>query len=420
MTSDTEKFYDSFTRNQVKEYRAWAFSNNVVDSGDFSFGQRRVWLQPDVFKIFLRRDEGSWGDSVDQIQRILTSNPTPMDNSSTKDVTIEVKRVTGLPSVIGLKPDYYIILNVNGISKSTKKVGQKDHMVKWDQKLFFNTEITPSSEFSLKLRRTSRMIGKKDHDIDTFQNNMVDLISDAKKKKGILKGEDDGAPLQVLLIFGGVDIRTEMNTQVEDAQRRVAASGLGDSPIVEIVSSSIDIIFKGGSSTLATINTWEPVWTKFNSLVELAEKISEIHPYAKIASSVLLSAYHVWKAQKDRDSNMFMLLQTIHDFCDFVHEAAPTEIVPSQWKILQKIMEQIIDCSQFISGYCKDHSFALKAVKHIFSNVDDAVKKYTASFDKLKLAFTDAAAISTQLNVINLTASLAALHKSILFQFEKN
>ncbi|KIJ25445.1 hypothetical protein M422DRAFT_273589 [Sphaerobolus stellatus SS14] len=343
--------------------------------------------------------------------RLLTrfTHPTPMDNSSTKGITIEVKRVTGLPAITGLKPDYYIILNVNGISKPTKKVGQKDRMVKWDEKLLFDTEITPSSEFSLKLRRTSRMIGKKDHDINTFQNNMADLISDAKKKKGILKGEDDGAPLQVLLIFEGVDIRTEMNIQVEDAQRRVAALGLGDSPIVETVSSSIDIISKGGNSTLATINTWEPVWTKFNSLVALAEKISEIHPYAKIALSVLLSAYHVWKAQSDRDSNMFMLLQTIHGFCDFVHEAAPTEIVPSQRKILQKIMEQIIDCSQFISGYCKNHSFALKAVKHIFSSVDDAVKKYAASFAKLQDAFTDTAILSIQLDVINITASLATL-----------
>ncbi|KIJ28198.1 hypothetical protein M422DRAFT_270508 [Sphaerobolus stellatus SS14] len=108
--------------------------------------------------------------------------PVPMDNSSAKGITIEVKRLTGLPSVTGLKPDYYIILNVNGISKSTKKVGVKDRMVKWDQKLFFDTEITPSSEFSLKLRRTSRMIGKKDRDIDTFQNNMAGLISGAKKK----------------------------------------------------------------------------------------------------------------------------------------------------------------------------------------------------------------------------------------------
>ncbi|KIJ49058.1 hypothetical protein M422DRAFT_246866 [Sphaerobolus stellatus SS14] len=164
-----------------------------------------------------------------------------------------------------------------------------------------------------------------------------------------------------------------MNAQVDDAQRHIADLGLNNSsPVVEAVSSTGDI-------------------SQFNALVKLAEDISEIHPYAKIASSVLLSAYHVWKDQKDRDSNMFKLLQTIYDFGNL-------------------IIEQIIDCSQFISHYCRDKSFALKAVKHIFSNIDDAVKKYTASFDKLKLAFTDAATVSTQLNVINLTASLAALH----------
>ncbi|KIJ42157.1 hypothetical protein M422DRAFT_171537, partial [Sphaerobolus stellatus SS14] len=115
----------------------------------------------------------------------------------------------------------------------------------------------------------------------------------------------------------------------------------------------------------------------------------------------------------DRDSNMFKLLQAIHGFCIFVYDAAPTEVVLSQQKILQKIMEQIIDCSQFISSYCKDRSFALKAVKHIFSNVDDAIKKYILSFEKLKIAFTDAATVLTQLSVINLTASLAALHIDI-------
>ncbi|KIJ33913.1 hypothetical protein M422DRAFT_264049 [Sphaerobolus stellatus SS14] len=337
----------------------------------------------------------------------------PEDDSSAKGITIEVKKLMGLRSVTGLKPEYFIILNVNGISKSTKKVGQKNRMVKWGQKLFFNTEITPSSEFSLKLRRTSRMISKQDHDIDTFQNNMADLISDAKKKKGILKSKDsDSDSLQVLLIFEEVNIRTEINIQVEGVQRHIAASGLGDSPVVETVSSSVNMTSRG-SSTLTIINTWEPVWTKFNALVEFAEKISEIHPYAKIASSVLLSAYNIWKAQKDRDSNMFMLLQTIHDFCNFVHDAAPTETVPSQRKTLQKIMEQIIDCSQFISGYCRDHSFVLKAVKHLFSNVDDAIQKYTMSFEKLKLAFTDAAAVFTQLGVINLTASLAAFHVDV-------
>ncbi|KIJ33905.1 hypothetical protein M422DRAFT_264038 [Sphaerobolus stellatus SS14] len=63
---------------------------------------------------------------------------------------------------------------------------------------------------------------------------------------------------------------------------------------------------------------------------------------------------------------------------------------------------------------------ALKAVKHIFSSVDDAVKNYVASFAKLQVAFTDAAVLSTQLDVmkltvdvINITASLAALYVDV-------
>ncbi|KIJ52844.1 hypothetical protein M422DRAFT_242776 [Sphaerobolus stellatus SS14] len=325
------------------------------------------------------------------------------DNSSTKGITIEVKRVTGLPSITGLlKPRYYVTLNVNGISKSTEKAGHKAGAVKWDQKLFFDTEITASSDFSLILFRENN-----GHHLRQITVN--------------LKGKDGGSSsLQVLLIFRKENIMTAMKTQVEDTQR-VATPSLGGSAILDNVSSAVNIISKGGSMTVANINTWKPVWTKFNAFVELAEKISEIHPYAKIASSVLLSAYHVWKDQKDRDSDMFKLLKTIHDFSDFVHDAAPTEIVPRQRKILQQIMEQIIDCSRFISNYCENSSFALKAVKHIFSDIDDVIKKYADSFAKLQGAFTNAATLSTQLgviklavDVINITASLADLYNDVI------
>ncbi|KIJ48355.1 hypothetical protein M422DRAFT_247686, partial [Sphaerobolus stellatus SS14] len=321
----------------------------------------------------------------------ILNSPTPMDNSSTKGITIEVKRVTGLPSVTGpFKPRYYVTLNVNGISKSTKKFSQKDGVVEWsDQKLFFDTEITASSDFSLILFQ---------------ENGGLDL----RQVIVGLKGKDGGSSsLQVLLIFQERNIMTEMKARVEDAQR-IATSGFGGASIADNVSSAVDLVSNRVSSTVANINPWKPVWTKFNAFIELAEKISEIHPYAKIASSVLLAAYHVWKVQKDRDGSMLKLLQTIHDLGNLVQDAH-TGIGRSQREILQKIMEQIIDCSQFISSYCSDCSIALKAVKHIFSDVDDAIKQYTMSFDKLKVAFTDAVTVSTQLRVINLTASLAAL-----------
>ncbi|KIJ42176.1 hypothetical protein M422DRAFT_171603 [Sphaerobolus stellatus SS14] len=105
----------------------------------------------------------------------------------------------------------------------------------------------------------------------------------------------------------------------------------------------------------------------------------------------------------------------VHVFGDSVDDAATptTKILPSRQETLHKIMEQIIDCSEFISRYYKDPSFALRAVKHIFSDVDDAIKKYTASFKELKAAFTDATTVSTQLSVIKLAASIATLHSDV-------
>ncbi|KIJ26367.1 hypothetical protein M422DRAFT_272569 [Sphaerobolus stellatus SS14] len=194
-------------------------------------------------------------------------------------------------------------------------------------------------------------------------------------------------------------------TEGEDLEKHLTTA--------ESVISIVDTVSKGGRKTAEMINIWKPVWSKFDALIKLSEKIAEIHPYAKIAAIVLLSAYNIWKAQKARDQDMFELLNTIYELCNFVHDAAPMGIVPAQHSMLQKIMEQIIDCSQFISSYCNDHSFALRAVKHIFTGVDDAIIKYNASFESLKLAFTQRATLSTQVAVINLAASLADLHLDV-------
>ncbi|KIJ42961.1 hypothetical protein M422DRAFT_253754 [Sphaerobolus stellatus SS14] len=71
--------------------------------------------------------------------------PLPSMDNLLKGVTIEAKRLLGLPSCIGLKP-HYMILSVNGILKTTNKISKKDGGVKWDQKLSFDMEITDSSE----------------------------------------------------------------------------------------------------------------------------------------------------------------------------------------------------------------------------------------------------------------------------------
>ncbi|KIJ42925.1 hypothetical protein M422DRAFT_253712 [Sphaerobolus stellatus SS14] len=224
--------------------------------------------------------------------------PTTIDFSQTIPlnfcppcVTIEAKRLLGLPSRIGLESPYYMILSVDGISKTTDKISQKDGGVKWDQKLSFNTEITDSSVFRLELFHASRIRGKDNHSIVSAYG--FDHIDFTVK----LKVEDRGTHLvQIyLLVHGHIDPRTEMKTQVGYAQRMAEGLDLENHlTAAESVTSIVHNVSKGGRKTAEMINTWKPVWSKFDALIKLSEKIAEIHPYAKLAASVLLSAYNVW------------------------------------------------------------------------------------------------------------------------------
>ncbi|KIJ52757.1 hypothetical protein M422DRAFT_242662 [Sphaerobolus stellatus SS14] len=161
-----------------------------------------------------------------------------------------------------------------GISALSPMDNSKGITIEVKRLLVIRLFLHPPSLF-----RTSRMVGKNVHLISTFTTNLANLISAGVKQEIAinLEGEDRGdGPLQVLMLFSRkANIRTGMNAQVEDAQRRIAVSDVDDSLIVESASSSVDIVSKGGSTTVAIINTWEPVWTKFNAFVELTEKISE-------------------------------------------------------------------------------------------------------------------------------------------------
>ncbi|KIJ23116.1 hypothetical protein M422DRAFT_276378 [Sphaerobolus stellatus SS14] len=201
---------------------------------------------------------------------------SPSVDNLSKGVTIEAKRLLGLPSCIGWKPRYYMILSVDGISKTTNKISQKDGGVKWDQKLSFATKITDSSVFRLELFRTSKIPGKDNHSIGTFETNIAKLISVGMEFE--LKVEDSGTYLVQIyfLVHRHIDPRTEMKTQVGYTQRIAEGEDLEKHLTTAESVTSIADVSKGGRKTAEMIDAWKPIWSKFDALIKLSEKIAEV------------------------------------------------------------------------------------------------------------------------------------------------
>ncbi|KAI0311907.1 hypothetical protein OF83DRAFT_1068066, partial [Amylostereum chailletii] len=107
---------------------------------------------------------------------------------------------------------------------------------------------------------------------------------------------------------------------------------------------------------------WKPLLEKVSTFVELANGIAEVHPYAKMAWSVLSFIPKALSDQNKRDEKIKALLLIIDDAYSFVNQAAPLEdwtdtINKYQRKILADIAKQTTDCAYFIRDYAKDQNF---------------------------------------------------------------
>ena len=107
------------------------------------------------------------------------------------------------------------------------------------------------------------------------------------------------------------DIRAAMHQNIQ--QTSIAAGGLDSGPSTQLADNIAAAISEAPQQVAEIIAPWEPLLQKIDKFVELTEKISEVgflyyykyvlcetnsspaqvHPYAKMASSVILSAYKV-------------------------------------------------------------------------------------------------------------------------------
>ncbi|TDL14446.1 hypothetical protein BD410DRAFT_833076, partial [Rickenella mellea] len=150
----------------------------------------------------------------------------------------------------------------------------------------------------------------------------------------------------------------------------------------------------------------QPLLSKLKIFTEVVDKIAEVHPYAKMAWSVLSAAHKTILAQSDRDDRIQQLYEIMDNVYAIVIQAETSEI-ESHKKVIGCMVRQTTECGYFITSYAKNKNFWLRLAKNAISGADIAIENFRAKFEDLKKEFHEEAVRSTEITVMR-TEILAA------------
>ncbi|KAI0261971.1 hypothetical protein BC834DRAFT_1043716 [Gloeopeniophorella convolvens] len=143
-------------------------------------------------------------------------------------------------------------------------------------------------------------------------------------------------------------------------------------------------------------STWESAIGKIQWVVDVTDKIAEVHPYAKMAWSILSFIPKAFLAQVERDRHVQALLQVIHDAFDLLAtEGLALSMNSKQKEIMLAMLRHVCDCGDFIQTYAADTAFRERLFANIGRGVEEQVKNYQETLLDLRDAFLRHVSVTT-------------------------
>ncbi|EJF58666.1 WD40 repeat-like protein, partial [Dichomitus squalens LYAD-421 SS1] len=150
---------------------------------------------------------------------------------------------------------------------------------------------------------------------------------------------------------------------------------------------------------------WKPVLENVESFASLIEAIGDLHPYAKIASRVLLS---VVKVRYKRDNAMADLLEAMYELYGLVNKTGRlSDLDEYRKKLLKDMSSKTEECAKFIQDEARFTNFWIRTGSNVItgSRVDEKVREFTEAFVDLRRSFTEVGVLETEIRVANLADS---------------
>ncbi|KIM86900.1 hypothetical protein PILCRDRAFT_815342 [Piloderma croceum F 1598] len=342
----------------------------------------------------------------------------PAVASPSATIVVNVKDIKGrnLPNngLFKRLDKFYVEFAIDGQLKHTKSHTAKGNAASWTESFYF--DALGSSVLECRVH-TKHKIGSDDF-IGGTKDAIDSLLTEGAAgvvTRELCKFDALGNPcktqtiieLTIVAVPNASDAGVLNMEETVTQQNDVLDSMIPAPSSINQIQEAADTSATGLNNIQSVSATWGPLLQKVKLLSELVDSIAEIHPYAKMAWSILSATHKTIIVQADRDDCIVHLVQVMDDVYSFVKEAEPMKKIESHRRIVALMAQQTTECAYFIRDYAKIKSFWERALKNSFmSNVDVKIKQYEDKFQELKMAFQDRAILQTGITVSRIMDNL--------------
>ncbi|KZT54162.1 WD40 repeat-like protein [Calocera cornea HHB12733] len=209
-------------------------------------------------------------------------------------------------------------------------------------------------------------------------------------------------------------VDASMQSAIAEADTKTTA--LQGLPGLSAVSTSTGKISEMTDGLGGIASAWEPLLDKLDAFTQMMDVVSEVHPYAKMAWTVLSAAYKVVRAQQDRDDKLLSLVEKMKDVYEFRAQALELQRIrqdPGKDKrreeALCRLASQTVECGHFIASYAKDAGFFRRLLNQTVSNVSHKIDDYNRRFDALVQDFQKGSQVRTEIMTVRILGEVKDL-----------
>ncbi|KZV84351.1 WD40 repeat-like protein [Exidia glandulosa HHB12029] len=151
------------------------------------------------------------------------------------------------------------------------------------------------------------------------------------------------------------------------------------------------------------VDVWSELVDKVRVFSRLVEDVGDIHPYAKMATTILLSVTKPILAQDSRDKATQELLDEMKHVYDLATAAGQlSDLDKHRRDLLKSLSLQTVECASFIREQYGQKRFWARAGKNAILGygVDAKITNYSKAFRDLRGRFTDRAVLATEIRVV--------------------
>ncbi|KAH8996413.1 hypothetical protein EDB86DRAFT_995596 [Lactarius hatsudake] len=226
---------------------------------------------------------------------------------------------------------------------------------------FYVTVISQTTTNNTQSVPTKESIAEWNEDLDAFivqpsSRLVLRLYEKRRALQDILIGTHEMMPVEsrpdVPFPLSNDDVQAEQSIQPIMLYLTVAVS-----PAQNALHDADEAM-----TTIDLSNRLDGVLERIKWVMDTVSSVAELHPYAKMAYSLLFAIPKTLLEQFQRDDNIRTLLVAMHEAFDFANQkerfkTITVERVPRQAQILALMLQHVCNCCDFIQSYAKNSHF---------------------------------------------------------------